>query len=72
MNSPVAAFGAGVAGRGAAGGLLGRLRERLAEHARYVRTRDELASLTDRELDDIGLVRADIEDISRRAARAAF
>jgi uncharacterized protein YjiS (DUF1127 family) len=71
MNSP-AALGAGVGGHGAAGSLFDRLRERFAEHARYVRTRDELASLTDRELDDIGLVRADIEGISRRAARAAF
>jgi uncharacterized protein YjiS (DUF1127 family) len=43
----------------------------LAEHARYVRTREELASLTDRELNDIGLVRSDIEDVAKRAASSA-
>jgi uncharacterized protein YjiS (DUF1127 family) len=70
MNSPLgAALGAG---RGAAtGGLFARLRTMLAEHARYVRTREELASLTDRELNDIGLVRSDIEDVAKRAARSA-
>jgi uncharacterized protein YjiS (DUF1127 family) len=71
MNSSIATLAGSAANRGAADGLFGRLRTWIAEHARYVRTREELATLTDRELDDIGLVRADIEDISRRAARIA-
>lgn len=49
-------------------GLLGRLRARLEEHARYRRTRDELSALSDRELDDIGLARGDIEQVARRSA----
>ena len=49
-------------------GLVHRLRARGEEYARYVRTRDELAGLTDRELADIGLVRGDIERIARQAA----
>lgn len=69
MNVPVATAGAG---RGTVGGLLGRLRTLLAERARYVRTREELAVLTDRELNDIGLLRSDIEDVAQRAARSAL
>jgi len=49
-------------------GLVHRLRARGEEYARYVRTRDELAALTDRELADIGLVRGDIDHIARQAA----
>lgn len=71
MNSPVGAFGIAAGSRGTTGGLFARLRARIDEHARFVRTREELATLTDRELEDIGLVRADIEDVARRAARVA-
>ena len=62
---------AGASRRGEAhgiAGLLNRLRARGEEYARYVRTRDELAGLTDRELADIGLVRGDIDRIARQAA----
>ena len=62
---------AGASRRGEAHGIAGlvhRLRARGEEYARYVRTRDELAGLTDRELADIGLVRGDIERIARQAA----
>ena len=62
---------AGASRRGKAHGIAGlidRLRARGEEYARYVRTRDELAALTDRELADIGLVRGDIDHIARQAA----
>ena len=57
--------------RGFLAGLAQRLQARGQEYARYVRTRDELDVLTDRELADIGLVRGDIERIARQAAQAA-
>ena len=62
---------AGASRRGEAHGIAGlvhRLRARGEEYARYVRTRDELAGPTDRELADIGLVRGDIEQIARQAS----
>lgn len=54
--------------RDGATGLIRRLGARLEEHARYRRTRDELSALSDRELDDIGLARGDIERVARRSA----
>ena len=70
--------GAAVAGRAAGGGfggwlaeLVRAIRQRTAEHECYVRTRNELTQLTDRELADIGLSRGDIEHVARRAARPA-
>jgi uncharacterized protein YjiS (DUF1127 family) len=56
--------------RGFLAGFVQRLQARGQEYARYVRTRDELAGLTDRELADIGLARADIERVARQAAHA--
>jgi uncharacterized protein YjiS (DUF1127 family) len=50
-------------------GLVQTVRTRSEEHARYVRTRDELSALTERELNDIGLGRGDIEHVARLAAR---
>ena len=50
--------------------LVSRIRGRFEEQARYLRTRDELMALSDRELDDIGLKRAEIEVIARRSARS--
>ncbi len=35
----------------------------------YLRTLRELMSCTDRELDDLGIARSDIEDIARQAAQ---
>lgn len=46
-----------------------RFRERMEEQRRYRRTVRELMSLTDQELDDIGLSRGQIRDIAREAAR---
>ena len=50
-------------------GVVQVVRARAEERARYVRTRDELSALTDRELNDIGLGRGDIEHVARLAAR---
>lgn len=49
--------------------LFERLVTRLKEQRRYRRTINELSALTDRELDDIGLTRGDIENVARRSAR---
>lgn len=48
--------------------LLTRLRERFQTWKIYRRTLDELRMLDDRELDDIGIHRADIRRIAREAA----
>lgn len=54
------------------GGLLGGLVARVAAwidgQRRYRRTVGELSQLTDRELDDIGLCRADIDLVARSCA----
>jgi len=43
---------------------------RYLEHRRvYLRTLRELSSCTDRELDDLGIARADIYRIARQAAQ---
>lgn len=51
-----------------AGSALSAFRTALSDYAAYRRTRDELSGLSDRELDDLGLNRHDIERISREAA----
>ncbi|MFO1073792.1 MAG: DUF1127 domain-containing protein [Geminicoccaceae bacterium] len=51
------------------GSLFGRLVGWVREHHRYRRTLNELAALSTRELDDIGLRRQEIEDVARRSAR---
>jgi uncharacterized protein YjiS (DUF1127 family) len=48
--------------------MLGSLKERLARHRRYTRTIKELTFLSDRELADLGIHRADIRRIAREAA----
>ena len=45
--------------------------QRLAQRRAYRATFSELSALSDRDLADIGLYRADIEDIARKAAREA-
>jgi uncharacterized protein YjiS (DUF1127 family) len=50
------------------GRAVGGIGRRLVEWRRYRRTVNELATLTDRELEDIGLTRADIEPAARRCA----
>lgn len=53
------------------GSLLQRLAGWFSEQRRYRRTLDELSALTDRELDDIGVVRGELEFVARRTSRAA-
>jgi uncharacterized protein YjiS (DUF1127 family) len=64
-----------LAGSATSGTTNGNLFERavawLSEQARYRRTLNELAALTDRELDDIGLARGEVEAVARRSARLA-
>ena len=55
----------------AATGLRASLVERLARYRTYRQTMGELASLSDRELSDLGLTRADIGTVAREAAYAA-
>jgi uncharacterized protein YjiS (DUF1127 family) len=45
--------------------LFATVQENWTLHKEYRKTRDELASLTDRELADIGVARADIADLAR-------
>ena len=52
-------------------GLRGAIAERLARYRTYRQTVNELASLSDRELADLGLSRADIGAVARDAAYAA-
>ena len=52
---------------GGIGGYLARLRQRWAEHRRYRATFAELEALSDRDLADMGLVRADIRAIARES-----
>ena len=47
------------------------LSERFARYRTYRQTLSELASLTDRDLADLGLHRADIRSVARDAAYAA-
>ena len=50
--------------------LFDRLAAAWGDYWRTQRTRRELETLTDRELADIGLHRADIETVARRGGRA--
>ena len=54
------------------GSVLGHLLQRVGswfgEQRRYRQTMNELSALTDRELDDIGLSRSDIESVAQRCA----
>ncbi|SUZ31933.1 hypothetical protein ROE7235_01684 [Roseibaca ekhonensis] len=45
------------------------LRTRMAQHARYRQTRDELQALSSRELADLGIHRSEIARIAHEAAR---
>lgn len=52
--------------------LIAALKARLAYWQAYRLTLDELARLSDRELDDIGLRRADIPAVARHACDRAL
>ena len=60
---------AGEANLGLLGGIVMRLGGWLGEQRRYRQTMNELSALTDRELDDIGMSRGDIEAVAERCAR---
>ena len=49
-------------------GILARLQQALADYRAYRAVRDELDTLTDRDLADIGLSRLTIRDVARAAA----
>src|SRR3954447_22515593 len=66
------ALGGATTGTGSTHGdssLFGRIVHWFTEQRRYHRTLNELSALTDRELDDIGLNRGDIEWVARRCTR---
>ena len=48
--------------------LFADIKRRRAEHEMYRRTLNELRALSDRELSDLGLSRADIHAVAREAA----
>lgn len=54
---------------GLMGGIALRLKDWFGEQRRYRQTMNELSALTDRELEDIGLRRNDIENVAQRCAR---
>ena len=54
---------------GLLGGIVMRLGGWFGEQRRYRQTMNELSALTDRELDDIGLTRGEIENVAQRCAR---
>ena len=49
-------------------GILARLQQALADYRAYRAVRDELDTLTDRDLADIGLSRLTVRDTARAAA----
>ncbi len=55
----------------AAEGFFARLRRAFADYRVFLRTRDELQALSDRELADLGMTRFNIDTVARDAARAA-
>lgn len=62
----LASFGVAAASP-ATSGLLGRLAAWFDEQRRYRRTVDELSQLSDRELDDVGLSRDQIDTVAKRS-----
>lgn len=59
----------GYAGYARTDGFVARLRAKVAEYREYRTLRGELDALTDRDLSDIGISRASIDDIARQGAR---
>lgn len=62
------AYDAAAGRTGPFGGLVARVAAWIDEQRRYRRTVNELSQLTDRELDDIGLDRAEIDAIAKTCA----
>jgi uncharacterized protein YjiS (DUF1127 family) len=69
LGAPAARSDAGDANLGLLGGIVMRLGGWLGEQRRYRQTVNELSALTDRELEDIGLSRGDIEGVAQRCVR---
>jgi uncharacterized protein YjiS (DUF1127 family) len=55
---------AGNATFGNSDGFFARLRRNVAEYRQYLRTLDELSSLDDRDLQDLGISRFDVKTIA--------
>jgi uncharacterized protein YjiS (DUF1127 family) len=68
---PLGAAASRTAGASTGNSLLGRLTTWFSEQRRYRQTMNELSTLSERELDDIGLTRGDIESVARRCARCS-
>ena len=66
---PLSAAASRATGASTGEGLLGRLTSWFSKQRRYRQTMNELSMLTERELDDVGLTRGDIELVARRCAR---
>lgn len=64
-------FDTGLSPAAAAQGWLARARKALADRSLYTRTLAELRGLTDRELNDLGILRYDIERIARESTYGA-
>ncbi len=60
-------YGARTRAHHAADGVLARLRKALADHRLYLRTVEELERLSDRELGDLGIHRAQIRETARES-----
>lgn len=73
LVSPLHVSGNERTAHGVSGGasLLQRMTGWFTEQRRYRRTLNELSALNDRELDDIGVVRGELEFVARRSSRAA-
>ena len=69
LGAPAARSDAGDANLGLLGGIVMRLKGWFGEQRRYRQTMNELSALTDRELEDIGISRGDIEGVAERCAR---
>lgn len=66
-----ATFDAGLARQTPAAGWFARLRKALTDRALYLRTFEELNSLSDRDLLDLGLRRHDLGRVARESVYGA-
>jgi uncharacterized protein YjiS (DUF1127 family) len=70
LGASAARSDASDANLGLLGGIVMRLGGWFGEQRRYRQTMNELSALSDRELQDIGISRSDIEDVAQRCARS--
>ncbi len=69
LGASAARSNAADANLGLLGGIAMRLSGWFGEQRRYRQTMNELSALSDRELEDIGVSRGDIENVAQRCAR---